>query len=199
MHSGRGAIDLRVFITAQLQADKSAETTAAIRRYQIRNGLQVTGDLNEETLRSLNSGPNSVAGAARSNSKPAVSQPTNDRPDVNARVTQTSPPPSFSQPDGPLKANPSYSASFYQSAPFRVNRDSIVGAQYQLMSRGYYRRALMVSTEVRWRLPCKRFNRAPDFRRLGVWTRRRWKPLGHLMRTSRICRQYLAATKPGCR
>ena len=117
----------------------------------------------------------------------------------NARVTQTSPPPSFSQPDGPLKANSSYSASFYQSAPFRVNRDSIVGAQYQLMSRGYYRRALMVSTEVRWRLPCKRFNRAPDFRRLGVWTRRRWKPLGHLMRTSRSCRQYLAATKPGCR
>jgi len=31
------------------------------------------------------------------------------------------------------------SASFYQSAPFRVNRDSIVRAQYQLMRRGYYR------------------------------------------------------------
>src|SRR5881227_1412936 len=103
------------FYYGEVTGDKDADTTAAIRRYQIRNGLQITGDLNEETLRSLNSGPNSVAGAARSNSKPAVSQPTNDRPDVNARVTQTSPPPSFSQPDGPLKANPSYSASFYQS------------------------------------------------------------------------------------
>ncbi|MFL6554442.1 MAG: peptidoglycan-binding domain-containing protein [Chthoniobacterales bacterium] len=42
----------------------------------------VTGELNEETLRSVNSSPNSVAGAARPNSKPAVSQPTSDRPEV---------------------------------------------------------------------------------------------------------------------
>jgi peptidoglycan hydrolase-like protein with peptidoglycan-binding domain len=119
--------------------DKSAETTAAIRRYQIRNGLQVTGELNEETLRSVNSSPNAVVGAPKTNSKPAVSQPNSGGPDVNARVSQSSPPPSFSQPDRPMEANPSYSASFYQSAPFRVNRGSIAGAQYQLMSRGYYR------------------------------------------------------------
>jgi len=36
----------------------------------------------------------------------------------NARVTQTSPPPSFSQPDGPLKANSSYSASFINQRRF---------------------------------------------------------------------------------
>ena len=32
-----------------------------------------------------------------------------------------------------------YSASFYQSAPLRVNRRIIAGAQYQLLSRGYFR------------------------------------------------------------
>ena len=31
----------------------NATLTAAIRRYQIRNGLQVTGELNDETLQSL--------------------------------------------------------------------------------------------------------------------------------------------------
>jgi peptidoglycan hydrolase-like protein with peptidoglycan-binding domain len=38
-----------------------------------------------------------------------------------------------------VETNPPYSASFYQSAPFRVNRQTIAGAQYQLISRGYYR------------------------------------------------------------
>src|SRR6266567_3762420 len=47
--------------------------------------------------------------------------------------------PPFNQSDRPLETNPPYSASFYQSAPLRVNRRIIAGAQYQLMSRGYYR------------------------------------------------------------
>jgi peptidoglycan hydrolase-like protein with peptidoglycan-binding domain len=120
--------------------DKSAETTAAIRRYQIRNGLQVTGELNEETLRSVNSSSNSVAAASRPNSKPPGTQSNSVRPDASARLSQSSPPPSFSQADRPLQTNPSYSASFYQSVPpLRVNRRIIAGAQYQLMSRGYYR------------------------------------------------------------
>jgi peptidoglycan hydrolase-like protein with peptidoglycan-binding domain len=127
------------FYYGTVTGDKSAETTAAIRRYQIRNGLQVTGELNEETLRSVNSSSNSVATASRPNSKPAATQSNSGRPDVSTRLSQSSPPPSFSQPDRPLQTNPSYSASFYQSAPIRVNRRIIAAAQYQLMSRGYYR------------------------------------------------------------
>jgi len=126
------------FYYGAVTGEKSAETTAAIRRYQIRNGLQVTGEVNEETLRSVNSSSNSVAGASGTNSKPAPSQPNTSRPDVNAAVSQSSPPPSSSQSDRPMQANSSYSASFYQSAPFRVNRRSIAAVQYQLMSRGYY-------------------------------------------------------------
>ena len=119
--------------------EKSAETTAAIRRYQIRNGLKVTGEINDETLRSLSSSSNSVAAATRSNSKPAATQPNRARPDASARLSQSSPPPSFSEPDRRIETNPSYSASFYQAAPLRVNRRITAAAQYQLMSSGYYR------------------------------------------------------------
>src|SRR5947208_8365761 len=37
----------------QINGDKNADTVAAIRRFQIRNGLQVTGELDQETLRTL--------------------------------------------------------------------------------------------------------------------------------------------------
>ena len=127
------------FYYGTVTGDKSAETTAAIRRYQIRNGLQVTGELNEETLRSVNSSSNSVASASQPASKPAAIQPNSVRPDASARLSQSSPTPSFNPPNRPLETNPPYSASFYQSAPLRVNRRIIAEAQYQLMSRGYYR------------------------------------------------------------
>src|SRR6267378_3533816 len=67
--------------------EKSAETAAAIRRYQIRNGLKVTGEINDETLRSLGSTSNSFAGASQSNAKPAASQPASIRPNADSRVT----------------------------------------------------------------------------------------------------------------
>ena len=120
------------FCYGAVTGEKSTKTTAAIRRYQIRNGLQVTGELNDETLRAAKSSSNSVAGKSRRDSKPAVSQPSSG-------VSHGSPTPSFNQPDRPLEANPLYAASFYRSAPIRVNRRIIAGAQYQLMSRGYYR------------------------------------------------------------
>ncbi len=127
------------FYYGTVTGEKSSETTAAIRRFQIRNGLPVTGEINEETLRSLNSNSNSVAAASRSKPKPAGTQPNSTRSDTSSALSQSSPPPTVSQPERGLETNPSYAASFYQSAPVRVNRRVIAGAQYQLMSRGYYR------------------------------------------------------------
>jgi len=127
------------FYYGTITGDKSAETIAAIRRYQIRNGLQVTGEINEETLRSVNSSSNSVASASQPASKPPAIQPNSVPPDASARLSQSSPSPSFNEANRPLETNPPYSAGFYQSAPLRVNRRIIAGAQYQLMSRGYYR------------------------------------------------------------
>src|SRR5437868_13579667 len=37
----------------QIDGDKNADTIAAIRRFQIRSGLPVTGQLDQETLRAL--------------------------------------------------------------------------------------------------------------------------------------------------
>src|SRR5206468_8578226 len=123
----------------QVTGEKSGGTTAAIRRYQIRNGLKVTGEINDETTRSLNASSTPVAAVSRPNSKPADPQPNSFRPDTGPSLSQPSPPPSFSQPDRRLDISPSYSASFYQSPPVRVNRRIIAAVQYQLMSRGYYR------------------------------------------------------------
>ena len=72
------------FYYGAVTGDKNAETTAAIRRYQIRNGLQVTGEINEETLRSVNPSSNSVASASQPASKPAAIQPNSVRPDASA-------------------------------------------------------------------------------------------------------------------
>ena len=127
------------FYYGAVTGDKNAETTAAIRRYQIRNGLSVTGEISEETLRSVNPSSNSVASASQPASKPAAIQPNSAPPDASASLSQSSPPPSVNEADRPLETKPSYSASFYQSAPLRVNRRIIAEAQYQLMSRGYYR------------------------------------------------------------
>jgi peptidoglycan hydrolase-like protein with peptidoglycan-binding domain len=126
------------FYYGAVTGDKNAETTAAIRRYQIRNGLPVTGEINEETLRSVNPSSNSVALASQPASKPAAIQPNSVRPDASANQGQSAPLPPSNQPNRPLETNPTYSASFYQSAPLRLNRRIIAGAQYQLISRGYY-------------------------------------------------------------
>src|SRR6516225_11291369 len=61
------------FYYGNVTGENSAETTAAVRRYQIRNGLQVTGQMNPETLHSLKVNSNSAA-PSQSTSKPAVAQ-----------------------------------------------------------------------------------------------------------------------------
>src|SRR5215210_4524978 len=56
------------FYYGEITGQKDADTTAAIRRYQIRNGLQITGELNAETQKSLG-----VQGKAPVAPVPAVS------------------------------------------------------------------------------------------------------------------------------
>src|ERR1043166_3881513 len=59
------------FYYGEVNGDMNANLAAAIRRYQIRNGLQVTGELNDETLRSLGIKP---SGSSRPTTK--VASPT---------------------------------------------------------------------------------------------------------------------------
>jgi peptidoglycan hydrolase-like protein with peptidoglycan-binding domain len=113
------------FYYGNVTGDKSTETTAAIRRYQIRNGLQVTGDINPETLRSLNSGSNS-ASSAQPTGKSAVTQSNSVRGDDSSRFGQNSPPASSSQPTSKPGVAQSNSARPDQSA--RVDQNSAPSA-----------------------------------------------------------------------
>ena len=61
------------FYYGEVNGDKDADTTAAIRRYQIRNGLQITGELNEETLKSLGADANHARTSAQTPPTPAPS------------------------------------------------------------------------------------------------------------------------------
>src|SRR5882757_7190790 len=59
------------FYYGDVNGEKTADTTAALRRYQIRNGLQITGEIDAETLRSLG-----VGGGTRPAATPQPPSPT---------------------------------------------------------------------------------------------------------------------------
>jgi peptidoglycan hydrolase-like protein with peptidoglycan-binding domain len=126
------------FYYGNVTGDKSAETTAAVRRYQIRNGLPVTGEVNPETLSSLKLNSSSVS-SSQPASKPAVTQSNSTRPDDSSRVSPNSPPPSSNEPDRQLNTSSATSGASYQPVPPRMNsRMMVAEVQRQLMSRGYY-------------------------------------------------------------
>src|SRR5437763_15348613 len=72
----------------QINGDKNADTVAAIRRFQIRNGMRVTGELDQETLRALQAA--SASSTARTTATP---QPLylEDFGNTSYRVVQQTP------------------------------------------------------------------------------------------------------------
>src|SRR5947207_2748704 len=60
------------FYYGEVTGEMNANVAAAIRRYQIRNGLQVSGELNSETLQSLGI---DYSASAPPGAKPASSHP----------------------------------------------------------------------------------------------------------------------------
>src|SRR5260370_4161511 len=126
------------FYYGNVTGDNSAETTAAIRRYQIRNGLQVTGEIDPETLRSLNVN-SKPASSSQPISKSAITQSNTAHPDDNSPVLQNFSPGSSNEPDRRLEMNQPF-VDGQKSVPRRVNeRMTIAAVQQQLISRGDYR------------------------------------------------------------
>ena len=156
------------FYYGEITGKKDADTTAAIRRYQIRNGLQITGDLNAETRKSLGvKGGGTAAPPARATPPPAPRQPApqpqvqptpeppdtsdlrnepalDDEPtlsDDDGYATPAQPPTSYVP--GPRELQPETSGIFngtpFEIAPADVQRRVIAGAQTVLMRLGYYR------------------------------------------------------------
>src|SRR5213082_3734948 len=99
------------FYYGNVTGEKSAETTAAIRRDQIRNGLKVTGDISPETLHALNMTSSSVS-SAQPAGKSAATHSAKVLSDNSSRLGQDSPSPS-NQPDRQLEMNSNFNGGGY--------------------------------------------------------------------------------------
>ena len=144
------------FYYGEITGKKDTDTIAAIRRYQIRNGLQITGEINAETQRSLGlTSQSSSTPRPRPaptsppnredlrNESPAPNNPTvppspQDLDDEEEDAPDTAPAPRAPrfESSGPFDGTP------FQAAPPQVQRDLIISAQTFLMRQGYYREGI---------------------------------------------------------
>src|SRR5437868_5781401 len=139
------------FYYGDVSGEMNANLTAAIRRYQIRNGLQVTGELNDETLQSLGL---QSSGSGRTTTKtasptPGPAMPSGPRSDTE-NATPAQPIQPFSRqpqnqqvyPSGPMDPGNSQGGVFagtpLETAPPAVQRNMIVSAQIALARDGLY-------------------------------------------------------------
>src|SRR5213080_4457680 len=91
------------FYYGEVNGDLNANLTAAIRRYQIRNGLQITGELNDETLKSLGVGASGSRTAVKATpttapDKSDMKAPLKREPEPEQTETETPTNPMTGQP-----------------------------------------------------------------------------------------------------
>jgi len=124
----------------QIDGDKNADTIAAIRRFQIRNGLQVTGELNQETLRALHADASSSTAATTPTPRP---QNLEGSENSTERVAPAPPPRDFQADREQLPQVESAASIFrntlYETAPPELQQRVILGAQTLLRRRGFYK------------------------------------------------------------
>jgi peptidoglycan hydrolase-like protein with peptidoglycan-binding domain len=125
----------------EINGDKNADTIAAIRRFQIRGGLQITGELDQETLRALH-----AASASSTATITATPQPRNleDSGNPTERIAPATPPPRDlqtyrEQPAPAESALRVFRNTPYEMAPPELQQRVILGAQTQLRRRGFYK------------------------------------------------------------
>lgn len=139
------------FYYGELTGEKNAELTAAIRRYQIRNGLQVNGELNDETVKSIETNSPTPAQQPATSVSPGAVQPKSGEQSPGERANLTPPPVQPfanappdqqihpSQPTGPAtSATGALARTPFETAPPEVQRNLIVSAQIALARRGLY-------------------------------------------------------------
>src|SRR2546423_13963651 len=156
------------FYYGEITGEKNADTTAAIRRYQIRNGLQISGDLNDETLKSLgvdSSGARAIVKASPTQAPAAPetsvlrAEPRESSVPTNPLTGQPFPEPQQDRsaegqirrgeqlpvrPDYdavPAQPAENFAGTPYEAAPPQVQRDVVLSAQNILARRGLYRGA----------------------------------------------------------
>ncbi len=138
------------FYNGPIDGQKNEQTVAAIRRYQIRNGLAVTGELDVDTQRALGvtgappprptatPPPGGFRDATTLQPNEPANTPTPAPPveEASAGISEEPPPPS--RPVSPI-IDGIFLGTPYQDAPPSVQQRIIAGAQYQLMRERFYR------------------------------------------------------------
>jgi peptidoglycan hydrolase-like protein with peptidoglycan-binding domain len=139
------------FYYGEVTGQMNANLAAAIRRYQIRNGLQVNGELNSETLQSLGINSSSSARPAPrpASPSPALPKPGEQSPLEGANMTPApvqpfpnAPEDQQVYPSNPVAPDTSPSGVLartpFEAAPPEVQRNVIISAQIALARRGLY-------------------------------------------------------------
>lgn len=135
------------FYYGEISGEMNANLGAAIRRYQIRNGLQVSGELNSETLQSLGISSSASARPATTPASPnsaAPAKPGEISPNETADVNPAPPPPQDQQiyPSNPVTPGSSpggvLAGTPFEAAPSAVQRNVVLSAQIALARHGLY-------------------------------------------------------------
>jgi len=138
------------FYYGEVTGEMNANVSAAIRRYQIRNGLQVNGELNSETLQSLGINSSAATHPRPKPASPSPARPSEPSSDETANANPAPPSQPFANapqdqqvyPSNPV--TPSTSAGgILAGTPFEtaapgVQRNVILSAQIALARRGLY-------------------------------------------------------------
>jgi peptidoglycan hydrolase-like protein with peptidoglycan-binding domain len=144
------------FYYGEVDGEEGSETNAAVRRYQIRNGLEVTGKLNAETLATLHIGRPAPEAPAITSQAPIRSAPESepkappparnltesDRNFLQRQPAPAAPEPIDTPPPPPQVAPPNvplFAHTPYEQAPLTVQRDALRRAQDRLAADGFYR------------------------------------------------------------
>ncbi|HEU5313752.1 MAG TPA: peptidoglycan-binding protein, partial [Candidatus Udaeobacter sp.] len=137
------------FYYGEITGQTSSDLTAAIRRYQIRSGLRVNGQLNSETLQSLgiNSSASAQPAAKPASPSSALPKPGDQSPGANMTPAPVQPLPNAPQDQQVYPSNPVapgtpaagvLARTPFEAAPPEVQRNVIVSAQIALARRGLY-------------------------------------------------------------
>src|SRR5215212_7065519 len=108
------------FYYGEITGKKDADTIAAIRRYQIRNGLEINGELNQETLSSIQSSGKTMAQSSASGPAAATARAPQTNSDTADPRSDVSPP--QPQPINPPQNDPSAGVDSVWGAPPIVTR-----------------------------------------------------------------------------
>jgi peptidoglycan hydrolase-like protein with peptidoglycan-binding domain len=148
--SAQQALKEQGFYYGAISGRKDADTTGAIRRYQIRNGLKITGELDTETQRSLRSTGGTTPTRRRIAPRQAPPEDDSELRDEEPRSYEPSPqyrsprdltPPAYA-PEPYRYRQESYgifAGTPYERASVDVQQRIVFDAQIFLARRGYYR------------------------------------------------------------